>query len=917
MGASSARRTVNKTNLTYVTLVKAGSHPTRNLKIASFNSQSLGPSCQEKRLAIYDFIIEQDIDMFFLQETWLKQRGDEGKLKELTPPGYSAKSYPRSYHGGGLAIVFRDTLSPYLTINTVFPFPHLSFECFQVVLTLPKRSIRLWNVYRTHPSNKNKLTDDIFFDEFPELLTSSSLTTSSPTVIMGDLNIHFNKPSHPKTLKMNEILDRFNLSQSVSGSTHVKGNTLDAVIYRETDDVLLNSSVNHDLSSDHFSVIANLSIDVPSSKIVYRETRNLKAVDRVEFRKDLNAHISPSQCSTVDELDSSLRSLLDKHAPLERRKVNPDKFDPWFNDVKEQVAGAKRERRSAEKKWHQSGLTIFEQIYDKAKKAVRTIICKARNAYYRSEIDKCQTSRQLHSTVNILSGTTKVSPLPNSYSISDLPQVFCDFFIKKICDIRNELDRLTSFGRSSVTDTDPCSSSFSVFHAVSQEEVRKIILLSKPTTCSLDSLPTPFFLEFLDNLLPTITQLLNDSILSGIFPSSFKTAIVKPLLKKSTLDINTLKNYRPVSNLSFLSKILEKIVLKQLFEYLNTHALLSPNQSAYRPAHSTETALLKVTNDILTALDRGDVTFLTLLDLSAAFDTIDHTLLFDILSHNYGITGTALTWFQSYLTHRTQSVSINNHSSSPAALSFGVPQGSVLGPILFIMYTQPLHSLILRHSMLDQSFADDTQIYTSCKPTQANDTIQNIQACISDVKDWMTDHRLKLNDDKTEALLFHSSNSFTSCSKPSSILVCSSNISFSQSARNLGFFMSDNMSVDTHITHTCNSAYAALRQISSIRHNLTTQATKTLICSLVLSRLDYCNSLLIGASKEQIKRLQKVQNTAARITLRIKKYDHITPALKQLHWLPIEARIIYKVCLHCHNFIHQNSPSYFSQLLSI
>ena len=181
----------------------------------------------------------------------------------------------------------------------------------------------------------------------------------------------------------------------------------------------------------------------------------------------------------------------------------------------------------------------------------------------------------------------------------------------------------------------------------------------------------------------------------------------------------------------------------------------------------------------------------------------------------------------------------------------------------------------------------------------------------------MTDHRLKLNDDKTEALLFHSSHSFTSSTKPSSIVVCSSNITFSQSARNLGFYMSDNMSVDTHVTHTCNSAYAALRQISSIRHNLTTQATKTLICSLVLSRLDYCNVLLIGAPKEQVKRLQKVQNTAARITLRIKKYDHITPALKQLHWLPIEARITYKACLHCHNFIHHNPPAYLSELLSI
>ena len=348
------------------------------------------------------------------------------------------------------------------------------------------------------------------------------------------------------------------------------------------------------------------------------------------------------------------------------------------------------------------------------------------------------------------------------------------------------------------------------------------------------------------------------------------------------------------------------------------HALLSPNQSAYRPAHSTETALLRVTNDILTALDRGDVTFLTLLDLSAAFDTIDHSLLYKILSHTYGISGTALSWIQSYLTHRTQSVTINNISSDSSPLSFGVPQGSVLGPILFIMCTQPLHSLIHSFSLSDQSFADDTQLYTSCKPKDTQHAIQTMQACITEIKCWMTEHKLKLNDDKTEALLIHNPRSFSSTNpKPSSLLVCSSEVSFSSSARNLGFILSDNMTVDAHISQVCKSAYTALRQISSIRHFLTLHATKTLVCSLVLSRLDYANSLLSGCSKHSIDRLQKIQNNAARLTLRLKKTDHITPALKQLHWLPVDARIKYKLSLHCHNFFNGSAPAYISDLLSI
>ncbi|WP_419629894.1 RNA-directed DNA polymerase, partial [Thiolapillus sp.] len=166
-----------------------------------------------------------------------------------------------------------------------------------------------------------------------------------------------------------------------------------------------------------------------------------------------------------------------------------------------------------------------------------------------------------------------------------------------------------------------------------------------------------------------------------------------PLLKKASLDPNNLKNFRPVSNLSFMSKVTEKVVLQQLLAYLTEHKLICPSQSAYRPHHSTETALLKITNDILLALDSGNVSLLTLLDLSAAFDTIDHCILLDRLQHMYGISGTALSWFSSYLTNRTQSVIVNDHISQVSSLSYGVPQGSVLGPILFILYTKPLSDL--------------------------------------------------------------------------------------------------------------------------------------------------------------------------------------------------------------------------------
>ena len=313
-----------------------------------------------------------------------------------------------------------------------------------------------------------------------------------------------------------------------------------------------------------------------------------------------------------------------------------------------------------------------------------------------------------------------------------------------------------------------------------------------------------------------------------------------------------------MSNISFISKVIEKLVLKQLFAYLNDNTLLSPNQSAYRPSHSTETTLLKVTNDLLLALDSGKISILVLLDLSAAFDTVDHQTLLKTLQNYFGISGSVLAWFQSYLSNRSQVVSVNGCISHRADLVYGVPQGSVLGPVLFVMYTRPLLLLLEKHSVKSQSFADDTQLYTHTDPSDIDSTVQLMQECIGEVKSWMTFSKLKLNDDKTEALLFCNNKSRSTLSLPNSIQVASSDILFKTSTRNLGYIIFDNMSTNNFINHICRSAYAAIRQISSFRHYVTVSATKTLVCALVLARMDYCNSLLSGAPKRFIEKLQKV-----------------------------------------------------------
>ena len=232
----------------------------------------------------------------------------------------------------------------------------------------------------------------------------------------------------------------------------------------------------------------------------------------------------------------------------------------------------------------------------------------------------------------------------------------------------------------------------------------------------------------------------------------FKKAIVCPLIKKSTLDKNILENYRPVSNLSCISKITE-IVASRFKKHLLKNSLHEPKQSAYRSHHSTETALISVTKYIMCAVDQKKAVVLVLLDLSAAFDTIDHSILLNRLQKRCGITGTALSWFETYLTDRCQVIQLNGESFDKMQLQFGVPQGSVLGPLLFTSYTAPLGEIARRHSVELHLYADDTQVYMSFSPLSDESTtrtFQRIEACIAEIRTWLKDNKLMLNDDKTD-----------------------------------------------------------------------------------------------------------------------------------------------------------------------
>ena len=463
------------------------------------------------------------------------------------------------------------------------------------------------------------------------------------------------------------------------------------------------------------------------------------------------------------------------------------------------------------------------------------------------------SSKELHQIVNILSNRHPPKILPTIYPSADLPSIFIKHFSNKV---ENLGAKIASEHVTSTLVTGTTAATFSSFEKVSQLTV----LNSAPKSCELEPIPSKLLIECLDFILHSLTDLLNSSHAFVIFTQCFKSALVTPILQKKCLYHNDLNNYRPVSNLCFIARILEKLVISQVSSYLNSHNLYNTCQSAYRPGHSTETAILKVVNDLFLSLNKGNISVLALLDFSSAFDTIDHPILVHRLQTDLGFTDAVIQCFSSYLTDRTHYVSLCNHCSAFTHVHSGVPQGSVLGLILFTMYIKPLSAIIDSHSIIHHSFADDLQLQMSAPPDRIFELLHSTQSCISDVKAWATVNMLKLNDNKTELLLVTSKRTKHLHSLPTSITIGNAQILLKKSVKNLGFTLDCHLTMNAHVSNIARTCYFELRRLTSIRRFLTSTATATLVSAFALSRIDYCNSLLFGSTHDVTSNLQRIQN---------------------------------------------------------
>ncbi|KAF7247673.1 Poly(rC)-binding protein 3, partial [Varanus komodoensis] len=488
---------------------------------------------------------------------------------------------------------------------------------------------------------------------------------------------------------------------------------------------------------------------------------------------------------------------------------------------------------------------------------------------------------------------------------------FAEHFREKIAQIRHELDSTIDSEVLRETPTLPSGPELlDEFQLLRPDDVDKVLGRVRPTTCLLDPCPSWLIKDSKHGIGTWILEVVNASLREGRVPAPLKEAVVRPVLKKASLDPGMAANYRPVANIPFLGKVLERVVAGQLQALLDETDYLDPFQSGFRPGYGTESALVALYDDLCREKDRGSASLLVLLDLSAAFDTIDHGILLDRLA-GLGVGGTALRWFRSYLNDRFQKVVLGDYGSAPWQLCHGVPQGSILSPLLFNIYMKPLGEVIRRCGLRTHQYADDTQLYLSFS-TNPGEAVAVLNRCLAEVMGWMRANKLKLNPDKTEVLLVGGSGF-----REGDLNLVLNGVALPprDKVRSLGVLLDPELSLEAQVTTAARSAFLQLRLIHQLRPYLEYDCLATVTHALVTSRLDFCNALYVGLPLKTVRILQLVQNRAARLLTGTGRYVHMTPVLRQLHWLPIEVRAQFKVLVMTYKALNGLGPGYLKERL--
>ena len=862
------------------------------------------------------------------------KRGDKSKINEIREYGYKVLKSSRQSDiaGGGVAVLYKSHIiaNKFPVNSSITNSRFKTFEYLCCNIKVKNGVIKLANLHRLPYSDKHRFTPNMFLDEFDDFL-NTFLSMPGSTIIAGDFNFHIENNQDRYGNKFLELLDMHNLRQHVKGRTHNKGGTLDLILTEEMCEIIDNVVVDELFEpSDHFpvnfSVLCSIENESSSKRVM---VRNVKNININKFSEDLkkSSLCDPSQyCnlplnSTVKLYDKTLTDLFNKHCPLEEKHYKDiHSKSRWYNHDLQLL---KQNRRQAERKMMKHPTPENHRLYVQIKNQYNFKLNDTRDKFNKQTIQETKNDKKsLHKAVNKLTGNVKETVYPTFDSPQNIADSMTDYYSQKVINIHENIKCNNLRLDFQLKPEMPFTGSLKLqkFNSLDTEKLTKLIFEMNSKTSILDPLPTSIVKKCLDLLLPVILHIVQRSMTEASFPQHLKHASVTPIVKEEEDNCQIFSNYRPLSNLTFLSKILERVVSDQINDHLLKNKLHAKHQSGYKKKHSCETGMFRMVGDIQQMTAKRNHVALLLLDLSSAFDVLDHDILINRLKVHFGIEGDALTWLTTYLKDRTFSVCIQGCHGKKTVLLFGVPQGSLLGPLLFILYSKEIENIALKYGLSVKLYADDSQIYIELERTsdlQAEK--EKVESCLKEIQVWMSTNFMKLNSSKTKLIIFNPPRS------PYNVPLVNTNfcIKFnekeleeSSSVKVLGSTLSPDFRLNSFINTKLKSCKNEIRNLKHVRGSLDIDTRFMLINNLILTKLDYCNSLLAGCTQIEIKRLQTVMNDAVRFVYSLNRRTHISQYLFKLHLLPVKFRILFKLCTLAYSIISGTAPKYLSDVFS-
>lgn len=847
------------------------------LKVLSLNIRSIN----DKIKLIKDDIVNfSKFDILCFNETCCSNEslpfgGDELLLEPFHPPSVQSPARA-SNRGGGLIIYVNKNLCFENDVKNMVPLSdntdYQTGEFLFIEITRPnEKNIIIGNMYRSPQSAPNN-----FINSLEQKLGTLKRHSNKLIVLASDSNIDLLKfDKHEPTDRLVNTMSEHGFAPVISRPTRITSHSatlIDHIFVNQVTAVTRSGIITTDLS-DHLAPFTNILIVRKSAQILEENyiSRQMSNENLLIFKNEIEktdwSFIVDLNCADkkYSAFEMKYREIYEKSFPAKSKKKTRRKIDkPW---ILPWLEGACDRKNTFYKVFIKNPNVENETRYRKMKKFVTKHIKLAKQKYYNNYFKKysddsrkqwCMINQLLNRAPKSKKNITKLcddeETITNPHEIANK---FNNFFCNVAQRLKDDSGHNSDRGRPPDTSATLNSSNRSHINMPHTDctivEIKMIIdSLKNKATSDLAIQP----LKFVSNeISPVIQHLVSASLEQGIFPDLLKRAKVIPLHKSGSR--SQITNYRPISLLSCFSKIFEKVMHKRLTSFLEQNKILFQSQYGFRALHSCEHALLEAQNCLNLALDKKQIAVLLLIDFSKAFDMVDHNILLHKLEH-YGIRGNLLAWFKSYLIGRQQHVHVNGNDSEKLTLKYSVPQGSILGPILFILYTNDLPNINKFARFI--FFADDANIIvTGNNITEIKDKINEL---LISINSWVTTNGLKLNLTKTKYMVF--TNQRNNDLNDLDIRLNGVDIKKVESERFLGVILETNMTWKKHISSLASKIARNSGMIYNLNGIVPEKVLKTLYNSFIQSHLNYCSNVWGLGSKASINKIFTAQKKAVR-----------------------------------------------------